>query len=72
MKYLLTHAPVLKIFDLNKEYTVCIDASYEGFGEVLMQEEHIICYESWKLKENEKNYLTHDIEIVEVVHALKM
>ena len=33
---------------------------------------HVICYESRKLKEHEKNYATHDLELVSIVHALKM
>jgi hypothetical protein len=32
----------------------------------------VICYESRKLKEHERNYATHDLELVEIVHALKM
>ena len=31
-----------------------------------------ICYESRKLKEHEKNYGTHDLELAAIVHALKM
>ena len=37
-----------------------------------MQENHVICYESRKLKEHEKNYATHDLELAAIVHALKM
>ena len=37
-----------------------------------MQDNHVICYESRKLKENEKKYATHDIELAAIVHALKM
>ena len=32
----------------------------------------MICYESRKLKEHEKNYATHDLELAAIVHALKM
>ena len=32
----------------------------------------MICYESRKLKEHEKNYTTHDIELAAIIHALKM
>ena len=31
-----------------------------------------MCYESRILNENEKNYATHDLELVEIIHALKM
>ena len=32
----------------------------------------MICYESRKLKEHEKNYATHDLEFAAIVHALNM
>ena len=37
-----------------------------------MQDNHVVCYESKKLKQHEKNYDTHDLELVAMVHALKM
>ena len=37
-----------------------------------MQDNRVICYESRKLKEDEKNYATHDLELGAIVHALKM
>jgi len=37
-----------------------------------MQEEHVICYKSRKLNEHEINYVTYDLELVSIVHTLKM
>ena len=37
-----------------------------------MQDNHVICYESRKLKQHEKNYATHDLELVAIVNTLKM
>jgi hypothetical protein len=37
-----------------------------------MQEGHEVCYESRKLNEHEINYVTHDLELVAIVHVLKM
>jgi len=37
-----------------------------------MQNGQVICYESQKLNEHEKNYLTHDIELAVIIHALNM
>ena len=37
-----------------------------------MQNGHVICYESRKLKEHEEKYVTHDLELVSIVHALNM
>jgi hypothetical protein len=51
---------------------VCIDVCKEGLGGVLTQRDHVVCYESRKLKEHERNYTTHDLGLVAIVHALKM
>ena len=55
LKNLLTSAPVLKVVDPEKDFVVCTDACGKGLGGVLMQDNHVICYESRKLKEHEKN-----------------
>jgi hypothetical protein len=68
----LTSTPILKVADPNKDFTVCVDASREGLSGVLTKEGHMICYESQKLKEHERNYVTHDLELAAVIHALKM
>jgi ribonuclease HI len=71
LKQLLTSAPILRIVDPSKNYVVCTDACKEGLGGVLSQEGFVVCYESRKLKEHEKNYATHDLELAAVVHALR-
>jgi hypothetical protein len=63
---------VLKIVDPNESFVVCIDACKEGIGGVLMQNGHVIGYESKNIKEHERNYATHDLELAAIVHALKM
>ena len=37
-----------------------------------MKNRHVIFYESRKIKEHEKKYVTHDLELVDILHALKM
>ena len=37
-----------------------------------MQDNQVVSYKSRKLKEHEKNYATHDIELTAIVHDLKM
>jgi hypothetical protein len=32
----------------------------------------MVCYESTKLKEHERNYATHDLELAAIMHALNM
>jgi hypothetical protein len=69
---LLTNAPILKVADLDEYFVnMCIDVCKEGLGGVLMQNGHVICYESRNMKENERNYATHDLELVELVLPMK-
>jgi hypothetical protein len=72
MKHILTHAPVLKIVDLKADFLVCTDSCKEGLGGFLMQGGSVVYYESRKLNEHEVNYVTHDLEMAAIVHALKM
>ncbi|WMV08795.1 hypothetical protein MTR67_002180, partial [Solanum verrucosum] len=53
-------------------FVVYCDASRIGLGCVVMQNGHDIVYASRQLKIHEKNYLTHDLELAEVVFALKI
>ena len=71
MKHLLTSAPILRITDPNEYFIVCTDACNEGLGGVLSQNGFVICYESRKLKEHERNYPTHALELAAIVHALR-
>jgi hypothetical protein len=72
LKELLTIAPVLKIVDPNESFVLCIDACKEGLEGVLTQNGNVIGYESRNLKEHERNYSTHDLELAAIVHALRM
>jgi hypothetical protein len=72
LKSLLTSALILRIVDPNEDFVVCIDACKEGLDGVLSQNENVVCYESRKLKEHERHYATHDLELAAIVHALKM
>lgn len=51
---------------------MCKYTCLEGLGGVLMKDNRVISYESRKLKEHEKNYVLYDLELVAVMHALKM
>ena len=53
-----------------KNFVVYCDASYSGFGAVLMQEKNVIAYASRQLKVHKRNYPTHDLELATVVFAL--
>ena len=71
MKQLLTNAPIMRIPDPNKDFVVCTNACKEGLGGVLSQNGLVVCFESIKLKEHERLYATHDLELEAIVHALK-
>jgi hypothetical protein len=51
---------------------VCTDVCKEGIGGVMSQNELVVCYKSRKLKENERLYSMHDLELVAIVHVLKI
>lgn len=70
LKNLLTNFPVLNIENTNKDILVCIDAYKEELSRVLMQEGHVISYESKQMNEYEKYYVTFDLEFVSSVHIL--
>jgi hypothetical protein len=72
LQNLLTTAPVLAQPDIEKLFDVFCDASKNGLGCVLMQDGRVIAYASRQLRKQEVNYPTHDLELVVVVHALKI
>ena len=53
----------------NVEFVICTNASKNGLGGVLMQNGGVIAYAFRQLKDREKNYPTHDLELTAVVHA---
>jgi hypothetical protein len=68
----LTTAPVLVLPDIHRSFTIYCDASRQGLGCVIMQEGRVVAYASRQLRPHEQNYLTHDLELAAVVHALKI
>ena len=72
LKRKLTSTPVLTLPSGQEGYTVYCDASRQGLGCVLMQHENVIAYASRQLKKHEQNYLTHDLELADVVFALRI
>jgi hypothetical protein len=72
LQKLLTTAPVLTQPDIEKPFDVFCDTSKIGLGYILTQEGRVIAYASRQLRKHEINYLTHDLELAAVVHALKI
>jgi hypothetical protein len=58
--------------DMEKPFLIYCDASGQGLGCVLMQDGRAVAYASRQLRKHEVNYLTHEFELVIVVHALKI
>ena len=72
LKHRLTTAPVLAIPEGTEGFVIYSDASLKGLGCVLMQHDKVIAYASRQLKDYEKNYPIHDLELAAVVFALKI
>ena len=72
LKYCLTHAPVLTLPDNSGNFEIYSDASLNGLGCVLMQHGKVIDYASRQLKPHEMIYPTHNLELADIIFALKI
>ncbi|MCO5611994.1 hypothetical protein L7F22_066255 [Adiantum nelumboides] len=72
LKQYVTTAPCLKLPDFDQPFEVVTDASGIAIGGVLMQEGRPVAFTSRKLRIHERNYPTHDLELLAIVHALKL
>jgi hypothetical protein len=68
----LTMALVLVLPNLSKKVDTYCDASRQGLRCVLMQDGQVVSYASRQLRKHKENYPTHDLELMAVVHALKI
>ena len=68
----LTTTPTLIVPEQGQRYMVYCDASRDGLGCVLMQYGRVVAYGSRQLKNQNKNYPTHDLELAAIVFALKI
>jgi hypothetical protein len=72
LKNLFTIAPVLAQPDIKKSFDVYCDASDMGIRGVLMQDGCEIAYASRQLQRHKEHYPTHDLELLAIVHTLKV
>ena len=72
LKRIVTSAPCLKLPDFTKKFEAFTDASGIALGGVLVQEGRPVAFTSRKLKTYELNYATHDLELLAVIHFLKI
>lgn len=64
-------APVLTLPTPTGSFVIYCDASRVGLEYVLMQDDKIFAYASRKLKNREKNYPIHDLELAVGIFELK-
>jgi hypothetical protein len=69
---MLKIALILRVPDMDIDFSVCTDASKEGLGRVLMQDSRVISYILRKLRRHEENYTMHDLELLAIIYALKV
>ena len=62
---------VLCLPDLDLPFEVQTDASARALGGVLVQEGHLVAFESRKLNNVKQRYSTHEKEITTMVHCLQ-
>ena len=72
LKGRLTSALILTLPSGQDGFAVYCDASRQGLGCALLQNDKVIAYASRQLKKHEQNYPTHDLEITAVVFALRI
>ena len=63
--------PVLAYYDVSKPVQIECDASQNGLGGVILQENHPIAYTSRSLRNTEKRYAQIEKETLSVLHACK-
>ena len=64
--------PILTIPEGKDGFVFYYEASSQGLEAALMQYGRVIAYASRQLKDFEKNYPTHDLELAAVVVVSKM
>ena len=77
LKLALSSAPVLRTFDPARRAVLTTDASNIAVAAILTQpddagHQHPVAYESRKLTTTERNYPAHVLELLAVVHSLRV
>ena len=69
LKQLCSTTPVLAFYDVNKSVDIQCDASKDGLGAVILQDNRPIAYSSRSLTETEQRYAQIEKELLSIVHA---
>ena len=72
----MTETPILAHPNYEKEFILYTDASYDGLGFILAQQdedgkEHPIQYEGRKLKPSKRNYTITDFECLGIIWEIR-
>ena len=70
LKKVVTEEPVLALLDHTKVFEVHMDTSYFTIGGVLMQDKHLVAFESCKLNDMEMRYTVQENEMIAIVYCL--
>lgn len=68
-KNLLTNAPALKFFDVQKPVTLSVDTSSEGIGAVILQDNKPVAYGSRAFTDAQKRYAQIEKELLAIVYG---
>ena len=71
IKQLVSQAPVLQYYDVNKPVTIQCDASGKGVGAVLLQDNKPVCYAFRALTDIETRYAPIETVMLAVVFACR-
>lgn len=70
LKQAVASGSVLKLPDFRLPFEVHTDASDWDIGGMLVEDGHLVAFESRKLKDSEQSYSAHEKEMTAVVHCL--
>lgn len=64
--------PILTLPKVGETYIVYTIISREGYGEILIQEGNVVAYTFRQLCPYKRNYITHNLKLRAVLHAMKV
>ena len=71
MKTMITQAPTLQFFDVNKDVTLSVGSSQSGTGAVLLQDELPVAYASKAFTTTQKNWAQIEKELAAIVFGCR-
>ena len=71
IRKILCEEPILKFYDIDKDLILQVDASLNGLGACLLQDNRPIAYASRSLTPAEENYANIERELLAIVYAVE-